>query len=403
MPSLGGPTGRPASTHRRCRVPAPHVLAWVLGVALLPARAAAQRTATVEIGAANVSQAGIGHSSVLTIGSELRWGTRWLAASANGIAARTPDDRWTGQGLLGASLFTGGPLAPGWELGASVGGFGMSNDLPSSSAQLFLRRHLRAGPVAAFVGVGGGASKRDRAWRGTGLGEAGATIALRGVRLSGLVAYADARRELRVPVPGQGVYHEDIATRFTDLTAWIEHDRPTFAAIVGGGARLTQFGHTGAGWGMASITWWALPRVGLVGATGRALEDIVRGVPAARYASLGLRVAVADRAIPLRSRRPADDARPSVAIERPAGADADARLLVVRARGAGQVEVMADFTGWEPVALVRDGERWTLASRIAAGAHRLAVRIDGGAWQVPANLPAVDDDFGGRVGLVSVP
>jgi hypothetical protein len=31
------------------------------------------------------------------------------------------------------------------------------------------------------------------------------------------------------------------------------------------------------------------------------------------------------------------------------------------------------------------------------------VRIDGGAWMPAANTPAVDDDFGGRVGLLLVP
>jgi hypothetical protein len=31
------------------------------------------------------------------------------------------------------------------------------------------------------------------------------------------------------------------------------------------------------------------------------------------------------------------------------------------------------------------------------------LRIDDGEWSPPANLPVVDDDFGGRVGLLVVP
>ena len=34
---------------------------------------------------------------------------------------------------------------------------------------------------------------------------------------------------------------------------------------------------------------------------------------------------------------------------------------------------------------------------------RAVVRIDGGAWRAAANTPAVDDDLGGRVGLLVVP
>jgi hypothetical protein len=38
-----------------------------------------------------------------------------------------------------------------------------------------------------------------------------------------------------------------------------------------------------------------------------------------------------------------------------------------------------------------------------SGTHRVLVRIDGGEWRPAANTPAVDDDLGGRVGLLVVP
>jgi len=37
------------------------------------------------------------------------------------------------------------------------------------------------------------------------------------------------------------------------------------------------------------------------------------------------------------------------------------------------------------------------------GSHRVAVRINGGAWRAPRGLVAVPDDFGGTVGVVVVP
>jgi hypothetical protein len=40
---------------------------------------------------------------------------------------------------------------------------------------------------------------------------------------------------------------------------------------------------------------------------------------------------------------------------------------------------------------------------LAPGTHRVLVRVDDGPWRPPTNLPAVDDEMGGRVGLLVVP
>ena len=93
-------------------------------------------------------------------------------------------------------------------------------------------------------------------------------------------------------------------------------------------------------------------------------------------------------------------AGPRLSIE--AGA-AGARNIEVGARGAQRVELMADFTDWSPVELERDGDVWRFERAIPPGLHRVAIRIDGGAWTAPANLPRVNDDLGGVVGLISVP
>ena len=64
---------------------------------------------------------------------------------------------------------------------------------------------------------------------------------------------------------------------------------------------------------------------------------------------------------------------------------------------------MGDFTDWAPVPLVREGDVFRATVRMAGGSRCLVVRVDGGPWRPAANTPAVDDDFGGRVGLLLVP
>jgi hypothetical protein len=64
---------------------------------------------------------------------------------------------------------------------------------------------------------------------------------------------------------------------------------------------------------------------------------------------------------------------------------------------------MADFTDWQPLELTPEDGTFVHRLRLASGVYHALVRIDGGEWKPAANTPAVDDDLGGRVGLVVVP
>jgi len=104
----------------------------------------------------------------------------------------------------------------------------------------------------------------------------------------------------------------------------------------------------------------------------------------------------------LRLRRTTDAAL-RVVVTRPGGAEGAARIDVSVAK-AERVELMADFTGWEPIMLDRAGDGWFAERPVAPGLHRLAIRVDGGEWTAPTNVPKLrDDDLGGTVGLITVP
>jgi hypothetical protein len=65
--------------------------------------------------------------------------------------------------------------------------------------------------------------------------------------------------------------------------------------------------------------------------------------------------------------------------------------------------VMGDFTDWKATPLIPlSGGRWTLPTDLKPGVYHLNLRFDGGDWLVPAGAVAVDDGFGGRVGMVVV-
>ena len=126
----------------------------------------------------------------------------------------------------------------------------------------------------------------------------------------------------------------------------------------------------------------------------RQLPDFQRGADAVQSLTIGFRLNEPTPALARVAR-----ARPVVQI---AGSDST-RTLRVRVVGASKVEVMGDFTGWETVELAPTGGVFSRDFVLSSGTHRLVVRLDGGPWVPAANTPAVDDDFGGRVGLLVVP
>jgi hypothetical protein len=130
---------------------------------------------------------------------------------------------------------------------------------------------------------------------------------------------------------------------------------------------------------------------------GKQLGDPLRGTPEWRFASLGVRLtSVAEHPAASRGRvgppltaTRVDSTFVTIHIDAPAG--------------ARSVEVVGTFTRWEPMSLVRDGDGWSVVVKAAAGPHQVQVRIDGGDWRPPANLPSVGDEFGQRSGLIVIP
>jgi hypothetical protein len=64
---------------------------------------------------------------------------------------------------------------------------------------------------------------------------------------------------------------------------------------------------------------------------------------------------------------------------------------------------MGDITDWAPVSLARRSDGWEVRLTMGSGPHHIVVRIDGGKWIVPVNVPHIDDELGSRVGLIVVP
>ena len=145
---------------------------------------------------------------------------------------------------------------------------------------------------------------------------------------------------------------------------------------------------------LASASFWQSPERAFVVGLASQLPDFVRGADAARSITIGIRL---NEPSPALTRASATRATVFVS------GDSAERLVTVRAPGARRVEIMGDFSDWEPIPLTPSRDRFVVRVAMAAGTRRLVVRIDGGEWRPAGNTPAVDDDLGGKVGLVLVP
>lgn len=214
--------------------------------------------------------------------------------------------------------------------------------------------------------------------------------------------------------------------RFGELAAAIRHvDRRVELALdgryrVGSGDVLG-----GSGGFTGDAAWWVSSRYAVVGLVGRQLADPALGTASTMYASVGLRIAARSLGArphaaaprePLPSRRP-EVLAPRAGVRAMAASNAgvvreidvaearDGAHIVLRvAQPASIVEIAGDFSGWQPVALgvQRDG-RWRLASALPRGVYRVVIRIDGSEWRPPAGLPRLQDEFGGEIGVVTIP
>lgn len=150
----------------------------------------------------------------------------------------------------------------------------------------------------------------------------------------------------------------------------------------------------GSTWWSLEGAWWIAARIGVVGTIGRQPIDPAYGASGEQFYRLGLRALLASR--PRAPAVPAAEATPSLLARRMR--ESLVEFSLPAPERAAAVEIMGDFTDWQPVALERAGTRWRIILAVTPGLHRINVRYDGGAWQAPVGSRRVEDEFGGESG-----
>jgi hypothetical protein len=172
--------------------------------------------------------------------------------------------------------------------------------------------------------------------------------------------------------------------------------------VLVGGHRFADAEALAADWGFARLTLRLSRRVALMGEAGRngGLPSV--GLAPAGFARIGVRLDLTGQGADPGSFRPPAGAPPGspepVRAPRFPRAEVmvegEATKLVLVAPRAHLLELRGDFTDWRPMHPRETAPgRWV--HPLGAGVYRLNIRLDGGDWTVPANLPTVPDEFTG--------
>jgi hypothetical protein len=347
----------------------------------------AQWQANVDLGVSRIEQTGIPESNAQTLGVNADAFVSRFRLVGNWLTARTSESRWTTQALGAASTFGRLGSRVQWELGGIASVFAETNAQTASSAEVIARGYYGTARFGSSLALGGGTRRADAGRQP--LGRAIANVWTNNVagRLGAEVSHVHTTT---TPFVGQ----PRITLTYTDASAGWRGDFGRVAAGAVFGVRTSNNAIVpDGGWGSADVTASMTSRIALVVSGGQSPQDVVRGVPRIRYVSGALRIALQPRV--WRAITPARRSGPNLLATRDG--------IEIRVAAATRIEVMADFTDWSPVELTKAGDTWRLERTITPGLHRLVIRVDGGAWMSPANLPTATDDLGGVVALVAVP
>ncbi|HEY8470189.1 MAG TPA: glycogen-binding domain-containing protein [Longimicrobiales bacterium] len=356
--------------------------------------AAAQQRATLDLGIARISQAHVARESALTLAYYLESRHSRLTFASSGIGSLAAGGVTAAQGGIGAFwLLPRSPLGVP-ELSASLTAARWQDDEAATARFVALRQLWGTARRGAWIGGRAGDVLDGGGRFPAYTAEAGSWLSLRDLAVFGTLS-ATWTHAGALELDGAGrARTASVPVRFAEAVVRARFERPRFEVELTGTARRGL--DSGSAFSLAThaaATWHLSRRLALTVAGGEHLHDPLRGVPETRFATVALRVKV------LGGRATSRAAGTAVTVAAEAGGTVRAEVY-----GAAEVvEVMGEFSDWQPMRLYRAGDTWILPRRLRSGLYRILVRVDGGEWRPPDNLPRAEDEFGTKVGLVVVP
>jgi len=354
----------------------------------------AQTVGSLDAGLTRVGYSGVPGITAYSISPALQLFRPNASLLASGVFSDFSGGGWSVQGSASGSIFVPSGSRFQAELGAAVAG--SAPDSGSGTAELLGLARLHLADARHGLWAGG---SLGRTWDGVSWRTAAALEAAGWARLGNATVVASTSPS----------WIGD-SLRFLDNEATVRWVRgPVELGAYGGFRTWFEPGDaTATAWGGATAAYWLSNNLAIVAAGGSYPADFGQGLPAGSYVALTIRVAT--RRPPTPSKVESREYRLLQPLARPVVPDFQVttvsgtnRLVRIRAPKASSVEIMGDFNDWRPLPLSKDsGGDWTVVVPMSKGTHRMNLRVDGGDWGVPPGVTALNDDFGGVVGVLVV-
>jgi hypothetical protein len=408
-------------------------LALVLGVPVQSA--GAQLVSRLEAGAISSTRDGALPENVLAVRPAIEFDHPRFGFSASGAAWRTRDAWQLGGGHARGTVSSPNLFGISGELSGSANRIAYDGSVHSDQFDARARVLMRLGrggfwfgggldrpihvPVVSSVEVtGGGAWTRvGRATLSTtvtsffftkitpprdSVGAISCTTAPDPIAGPGLES--SVRPSVAVDQAARGAVPSECRreSRFSDVEGAIEWSVGAIELAAQGGYRIGgsyDVTPESRRWAAATATYWLSGQLAAVVGGGRQPANPARGLPARSYANLGVMLAY----WPIPKRRVPVASSATVVSFEARDAGSSQQTLIVRVGGVERVEIMGDFTAWEPKLMTRIGrDRWEITLPITPGIHQVNVRVDNGRWRPPPGTPTMRDGYAGEVGILVV-
>ena len=350
------------------------------------------------------------YTSALTLDQSLFITRERSSTLADGVVSLFDDGRWSMAGEVSGLRYSKPvkipelvvPFASDYyipffhamrgELSLTTAGSVQQGLMPTMHLLPQARLHFLDPQRGMWVGGGFARTFDGEEWRTTLLGDVGGWLRRGGTVVS-------------VSMHPQQLQNGDL---MSDFGATLDKTLGGVTLSAAGGYRTGEANRVDLGWVSVGATFSINRRLLATASFGNYPADLMQRLPGAKFVALSIRLP-SRSVFPRRDDRSTASAQPVFAADgvilRITATDSakTAKVVRVRAPASERVEIMADFTDWLPVPLVRTPEGvWEVTLPVLRGSHRLNVRLDGGDWVVPTNVARVTDEFGGVVGLVLV-
>lgn len=368
-------------------------------------RAQAQVSASLDLASGNATYDGGTATTIVSFSPSLAVQAHRWSAGASGTYTSFNRGGWSGQGSVAGSWFTPalGPFVA--EVSARGDHSARAFGLGTGQALGQVRGHLFAAGRGFWIGAA-----RGRAWHGGGdeevaRVEGGFWLRVRNARATLAMTRGSGHDTLTLgPAGGGGLvaaYDLRVPAPYAEAAMALEWAEGPFE-MSGMVARRSTSREAGVMSWQVAATYWFTENLGFIIGGGRYSPDLWQAHPGGQYATVAVRVGY-QPAVRSRLRTPSTRPVPGIAGFEIGDIGEGQWLLRVDAPLAQLVEVMGDFTDWQPLRLLPSGDgAWTAVLPLAPGTYRLNIRVDGGTWGVPPGVGAAMDEFSGRVGVLIV-